>query len=152
VELSDGTLYNSIRASIPGDPMHGKRGYATSKDGGKTWSPIQYDSQLVSPACQGSVIRFTDGKRDDKSRILLSSPVGSDRVNLTVHLTYDECRTWPVKKLVHKGLAAYSDLAIAHDRSILLLYEADDYSKIALARFNLEWLSDGKDHLGKKAQ
>ena len=127
-------------------------GYATSKDGGITWSEIKYDPQLVAPACQGSVVRFTDRRRHDKDRILFSSPVGSDRVNLTVRLSYDECRTWPVAKLVHKGSAAYSDLAVAHDQHILLLYEADDYSKIALARFNLEWLSDNKDHLGKKAQ
>ena len=40
VELSDGTLYNSLRVSLPGDPMKGKRGYATSKDGGITWSAI----------------------------------------------------------------------------------------------------------------
>jgi sialidase-1 len=152
VELSDGTLYNSLRVGLPNDPCKGKRGYATSKDGGKTWSPIRYDPHLVSPACQGSVIRFTDPKRHDKSRILLSAPSGSDRANLTVHLSYDECRTWPAAKLVHKGPAAYSDLAIARDQSILLLYEADDYSRITLARFNLEWLTDGKDRIVKRAE
>ncbi len=44
-------------------------------------------------------------------------------------------------------LAAYSDLAIADDMTILCLYEADQYSKLALARFNLEWLTDGNDSL-----
>jgi sialidase-1 len=147
VELSDGTLYINLRS-----PTQGKRGYSTSKDGGRTWSPVQYDPQLVAPACQGSIVRFTDRKRHDKDRILLSTPTGTDRANLTVRLSYDECKTWPVAKLVHKGSAAYSDLAVAHDQQILLLYEADDYSKINLARFNLTWLTDGKDHVGKKAQ
>jgi len=149
VERSDGTLYANMRS------RRGKnqRAYATSKDGGTTWSAVQYDAQLTEPSCQGSLVRLTDQRNNDKDRVLLATPASpSRRAQMTVRLSYDECRTWPVAKVVHNGSAAYSDLAVSHGLNGLLLYEADDYSKINLARFNVQWLTDGKDHVGKKAE
>lgn len=66
-------------------------------------------------------------------------------------MSYDEYRTWPVAKVTHRGSAAYSDLAVAKDHTVLLLYEAENYETINLIRFNVEWLTDGKDPLSKKA-
>ena len=75
-----------------------------------------------------------------------------DRKNVTVKLSYDECGSWPVSKVLEAGPSGYTDLAIAPDGAILCLYERGcldqkmaDTQYLALARFNLEWLTDGKD-------
>ena len=69
---------------------------------------------------------------------------------MTIRVSYDECRTWPLSKVLYEGPAAYSDLAVLPDRTVLCLYEANQYAKIVLARFNIEWLSDGADFLQEK--
>jgi sialidase-1 len=68
-----------------------------------------------------------------------------------VRISYDECKTWAVSKVLYVGPSAYSDMAIAPDMSICCLYDRGanaPYESIHLAQFNLEWLSDGKDSLG----
>lgn len=147
VELVDGRAYMNMR-SYRGKKM---RAYAHSDDGGATWSAVKFDPNLPEPSCQGSLVRFTDTSRSERNRVLLSTPACPDaRESLTVRMSYDECRTWPVSRVLYAGEAAYSDLAIADDHTVLCLYEADDYKKIVFARFNVEWLSDGHDHLCEK--
>ena len=102
--------------------------------------------------CEGSVCRFTLG---DTNRVLFSNPASSrewERLHLTIRMSYDECRTWPVKKSIWDFSASYSDLCIAKDGTICCLYEKHGeggvsyYSgRITFARFDLEWLTDGKD-------
>jgi sialidase-1 len=144
VETADGSIYMNMRSRRE----KRMRAFAWSEDGGVSWSPVQFDQSLPEPSVQGSVIRFTDEERFSKNRVLLAHPSSqTERKQFTVRMSYDECRTWPVSKVVHEGSAAYSDLAVADDMTILSLYEADQYSKLALARFNLEWLTDGNDSL-----
>jgi sialidase-1 len=53
-----------------------------------------------------------------------------------------------VKRLVNKGPSAYSSLAASRDGTIYLLFERGRkklYETIAVARFNLAWLTDGTD-------
>ena len=126
------------------------RAFAWSEDGGVSWSEVQFDQSLPEPSVQGSLIRFSGQEHFSKNRVLLAHPSSqSERKQFTVRMSYDECKTWPVSKVAHEGSAAYSDLAIADDMTILSLYEADQYSRLALARFNLEWLTDGTDSLKK---
>ncbi|MCH2211322.1 MAG: glycoside hydrolase [Fuerstiella sp.] len=144
VELEDRSLYMNARS------RQGKhqRAYAFSQNGGETWSPIKFDPTLPEPSCQGALVRFTDTNRFERSRILLSSPAAQNtRSHMTVRLSYDECQSWPVSKIVHEGSSAYSDLTVSADRHILLLYEVDKSSSLTLARFNIQWLTDGTDNL-----
>jgi sialidase-1 len=70
---------------------------------------------------------------------------------MTVKLSYDEARSWPVAKLVNSGKSGYSDLAALPDKTIGLLYERGEiqyWEKITFARFTLDWLTDGKDVAG----
>ncbi len=144
VERVDGALYANMRSR--GDKR--QRAYATSSDGGRTWSAVKYDARLPEPSCQGSVTRFTCARRAGRDRVLLACAANpARRSHMTVRLSYDECRTWPVSKVVYPGSSAYCDLGVTSDGQILLLYEADAYSRIVLARFNLAWLTGGKDRL-----
>lgn len=144
VETADGSIYMNMRSR----EEKRMRAFAWSKDGGVSWSPVQFDQSLPEPSVQGSLVRFTDQEGFAENRVLLAHPSSqTDRKQLTVRTSYDECQTWPVSKVVHEGSAAYSDLAVADDMTVLLLYEADAYSRLALARFNLEWLTDGAESL-----
>ena len=147
VETIEGSLYMNMRSR---QTKH-RRAFAWSQDGGETWSEVKYDETLPEPSCQGGLVRFTDQGQFEKNRVLLSHPSRTEeRSHLTVRVSYDESRTWPVSKLIYAGSSAYSDLGVAPDMAILCLYEADKYSKIVFARFNIEWLTDGIDFLQKK--
>ncbi len=144
VETIDGRIYMNMRSR----QEKRVRAYSWSEDGGQTWSPVEFDEGMPEPSVQGSVVRFTKADRNGKNRVLLAHPSSrTKREQLTVRLSYDECETFPVSKILHAGSAAYSDLAVASDMTILCLYEADSYSRIAIGRFSLEWLTDGKDRL-----
>jgi sialidase-1 len=60
------------------------------------------------------------------------------RENLSIKLSRDDGKTWPVNKTLEAGKAAYSDLAVLPDGTVLCLFERGN--SIACARFNLEWL------------
>ncbi len=136
VELVDKSLLLSLRN------YRGKnrRAFAASSDGGRTWSKPTHHEQVYCPTCQASILRYpplTGGR----NRILYSGPGGPGRKNMTVRLSYDEGKTWPVAKVLCAGSAAYSDLVVLPDGSIGCLYERDGYRKITFARFSLGWLT-----------
>ncbi len=144
VELVDGTLMLNIRN------RDGKkcRKIATSRDGGDTWSEMSRDEALIEPVCQASFLRLSTEADGGKNRLLFSNPASRSRDHMTIKLSYDEGRSWPVAKLLHAGPAAYSCLAVTDDMTILCFYEGGEkhrYQKLILARFNLQWLTDGKD-------
>jgi sialidase-1 len=146
IERANGTLLINMRS------YHGKnrRAVATSTDGGLTWSEVRLDETLVEPVCQASLLRYTLATDRGKDRLLFSNPASSKREKMTVRLSYDEGKTWPVAKVLHAGPAAYSALAVLPDGRIGCLYERgakSAYERITFARFALEWLTEGKDRL-----
>lgn len=148
VELADNSLMINMRSK------HGMqaRAVSISQDEGLTWSEFEHDSQLIEPACNASIIRYTsqDGHHT-KNRILFANPAStSAREKLSVRISYDEGKTWSAGKVINTGPSAYSSLTVLQDGTIGLLYERGDknpYQKISFARFSLEWLTDGKDSL-----
>jgi sialidase-1 len=62
---------------------------------------------------------------------------------MTVRLSYDDGKTWPVSKVLHEKDSAYSCLAVLPNKDIGCLYECGEtnaYEKITFARFSLKWL------------
>ncbi|MFA6111956.1 MAG: exo-alpha-sialidase [Candidatus Latescibacterota bacterium] len=144
VELADGTLVLNVRRI-------GCRHLAFSRDGGESWYEEREDWSLSDPSCMAAVVRYSDAAPGGRGRLLFANPaMPGSRTQLTVKLSYDEGRTWPVARMVHAGQAAYSSLAVLTDGSIGLLYETGPnhpYEKITFARFSLEWLSEGRDRV-----
>lgn len=157
VQLTDGrVLFNSRSESKPN-----RRLIAYSKDGATNWTKPVFHDELVEPICLASMIRLSEKPR----RLLFVNPnnltradgkdtpgLSRDRKNISVRLSYDEGQTWPVTKALEPGPSGYSDLAVARDGTILCLYESGSKEKpnsysaqLTLARFNLEWLTEGKD-------
>jgi len=138
VETTDGKVYMNARSR----QNKKARMFARSEDGGVTWSKLEVDPTLPEPSCQAGLARYSTGK----DRILLTHPSSTEsRTRLTARLSYDEGRTWPVSKPIQEGKAAYSDLAVANDKTILTLYESGGSTSLTLARFDLAWLTDGAD-------
>ena len=139
VELQDGGLLLNIRSYRKDH----RRLTARSKDSGLTWSDPVPDPALIEPVCQASLVRFSG----TRSRILFCNPASTRREKLTVRLSEDDARTWPIARELHAGPAAYSCLAVLPDGTIGCLYERGmrhAYETITFARFSLDWLSSGK--------
>ena len=147
VELLDGKLLLNMRNY---NRTTTSRSISFSNDEGKTWSNVEADKNLIEPLCQASIRRYSH----DKSRILFSNPADpSKRKNMTIRLSYDEAKTWPVAKSLHEGPAAYSCLTVMPDGNIGIVYESgvkSPYEEITFATLSLEWLTDGKDVPPKK--
>lgn len=148
VELEDGRLLLNMRNY---DRIQKTRVFAHSDDGGLNWSALAHDEALIEPICQASIRRYTTVADGGKNRILFANPASSEvRENMTVRLSYDEGQTWPQSRSLHRGPSAYSCLAALPDRSIACFYErgaARAYERLTFARFDLEWLTEGSDHL-----
>jgi len=145
VELADGSLMSSMRPSGVGGYY---RYFSKSTDAGVTWGPLgtgvtvsgmtRFDN-IPDPACQGNIFRLsttadsTIGRRiaSDKNRLVHANcdSTSSDRINMTVRLSYDEGASWPNSLLVNgpsTGKSGYSSLARLANGDIGLLYEKGD--------------------------
>jgi len=148
-QLADGSLYINMRNNY----FRFKRAYAVSKDGGLTFGKMKWDNALIEPVCEGSVMRFSLEKDGGRNRLLFSNPANRSRDHMTVRLSYDEAKTWPVARVINEGFSGYSDLTVLKNMSIGLLYENGPvhyFDKITFARFSLDWLTEGKDPLTAK--
>jgi sialidase-1 len=121
----------------------------TSPNGATGWTTPVFHDQLWEPVCMASIIAHPskpgtliysnphtlkfdkDGKEVPAGR--------GKRENLCIKLSHDDGKTWPINKVLDPGKAAYSDLAVLPDGTVLCLYEAD--TNIVCARFNLEWIT-----------
>ena len=145
VELHDGRLMINMRNYWHNEggkqELGKKRAVAISEDGGATWQETTFDSTLIESVCQASFIKHSNDTFRQPP-LLFSNPASTtNRRRLTVRMSTDDGKTWPVAKLVHEGDAAYSCLAVLPDRSVGCLYEADGYKRITFAGFTLPWLN-----------
>jgi len=159
IELADGSVMLNSRSESKAN----RRLVTISKDGATGWSTPKFDDTLLEPICMGSIVRYSLQSDSGKNRILFSNPdnltradgkeapgKNRDRKNISVKVSYDEGQTWPVNKSVEPGWSAYSDIGVTKKGTILCFYGRGDKPGFAgehltLARFNLEWLTDGKD-------
>ena len=160
-QLSDGSVLLNIR----NESKMNRRAISISRDGKSNWTAPVFDNALLEPTCFASIIRLTSKQKEDRNRILFVNPDSIEgettelfnlrpRQNLSVKLSYDECKTWPVSKSIEPGSSGYADLAVGEDYTIYCLYERNcpiekdfDTAAMTIARFNLEWLTNNEDNI-----
>jgi sialidase-1 len=166
-QLSDGRVMLIARNRAAAQ----RKAVTFSRDGATGWSRPEFADALFEPVCMASLLSYSDPTAPGKTRLLFSGPAPReranakatpgerlDRENLSVKLSNDDGRTWPIARTIEPGPSAYSDLAVLPDGTILCLYESGrpgatrpnskrtdwPYARLMLARFNLEWLTAGK--------
>lgn len=141
VELSDGSLMINMRSYNTKQC----RAVSISKDGGEHWSKITHDPVLIEPVCQASIIIYSPGNNRNHSPIIFSNPADKkSRIRMTVRISYDDGRTWPVSRILHDGPAAYSCLAVLPSGEIACFYEGGEnnpYESMFFEKFSFGWLT-----------
>ncbi|KAK8839226.1 hypothetical protein M9Y10_032155 [Tritrichomonas musculus] len=144
VELNNGSLLMSIR-----NQAKKNRKNSLSIDGGLTWSPPVIHPDLVDPACNGDIIRYTSTKDGfNKDRLLHSLDFHpTSRQNLSVLVSYDEGNTWPVQKVICPGPSVYSSITFSPIDGTIFLYWENGTSNMdmTVTTLTLDYLTDGKD-------
>jgi sialidase-1 len=146
IQLADGSVLANIRT---GDKKL-LRAVAVSPDGISHWTKPEFDPHLYDPVCDAGIARY------DIHRILFSNPDSSAmprkssgqglRQNLTIRMSENEGKTWPMSRLLVAGPTGYSDIAVdPKSKEIFDIYEMPDDPKskalsLYVARFNLAWL------------
>jgi sialidase-1 len=166
-ELEDGTLYYNSRRHKSTDGLNPRmRHIAWSYDGGHSWQDLSVSGELPDGAqhtdygLMAGLVRLPvdgydilifsniDVPADTPNESVPFDLRTSRRLNGTIWASFDGGKTWPVKRVADKGSFAYSSLAAGREGTpsegmIYLMYESDGGSKIA--RFNLAWLTEGRD-------
>lgn len=152
LELEDGSVMLFIRTESP----RLRRLISVSPDGASNWSTPEYHEGLYEPICMASVLAVTlpSGERV----VLYSNPDSSananlvrgrfgKRENVSVKLSYDDAKTWPVSRSIDPAFSGYSDLAALPDGSLFCLYEGGGIqgdmfrnTHVSIARFTIDWL------------
>ena len=154
-QLSDDRVMLSSRNTDP----RNRRAVVYSRDGATGWTKPEFVDELLEPGCMAGLVIAPGLLGANRSLLLHSSPRTTDRAhrerkNVTIHVSQNDGRTWPARKLLQAGPSAYSDLAVLPDGTVLCLYENGKpgdtrrngdwaYARLTLARFNLDWLTAG---------
>ncbi len=162
-EMSDGRVMLNIRTRAKPN----RRVVCYSPDGATRWTQPQFVPELLEPVCMAGLVTHPGSPATGgKPYLLFSNPDAlerndgkaapgerHDRKNVTIKVSHDDGRTWPVSKLLQPGASAYSDLAVLPGGTILCFYERGlpgqeksnklwPYTYLTLARFNEEWLTN----------
>jgi sialidase-1 len=145
VELSNGAVYINNRNH--GETM-GQRNHAISYDGGISFSEFGEDIGLIEPVCHASMIRYSEP--NSGNIILFANPAiraqnnrWCEREKMTIRASFDDCKTWPISKLIDRGKCGYSAIVVCKDETILCAYERGQKTsreEVVVARFNWAWL------------
>lgn len=165
VEMDDGRVGLYLRHEEAGVYAHA---FASSADGSGAWTEPVVQPELYSPICFATALHLTKSGNGGKSRLLFVHPDSRaktelirnwgarHRENMTLRLSYDDGKTWPIAKVLEPGRAGYADIAFGRNGWIYCLYERGEIGGnllntryLTIARFNLEWLTDGRDSLTK---
>lgn len=131
-ELDDGSIMLNMRQPR----SKGRRKVAISKDDGRSWGEVWEDDALVDPGCMACLMKYDHPGTEKRPLVFSNSACPDDRRDMTVKLSFDEGKTWPVAQLVRSGRAMYSCLTTLADGKVGLLYETG--VTVVFAKFAIE--------------
>lgn len=132
-ELPDGKIIINAR-NQKGEPRSSI--VSLSSTGGESWNTTYYDSNLIDPVCQGSILSLRL-KANKTALAVCNNADLRNRDRLTLRISFDQGQSWKKYYLIgqapsgYKGdFTAYSDLVQIDKMTIGVLYEFDDYKQI----------------------
>jgi len=149
-ELSDGRIYFNSRAT------GGWRLEATSKDCGENFSYFAVSSLTDCNAGTAASILSVPKEVHGRAFVLFTNPTHNefgwsmfrDRKKFTASVSFDDTKTWPLKKVIFPGPSGYSASVMSKKGDFFVLYEKGKSfyrdTGVSIVKFNLEWLLDGK--------
>jgi sialidase-1 len=156
VQLSDGRVLLNIR----NENREYRRALSFSRDGATDWSPVQVDGNLYEPICMAGITHLPRPFAENDKTFVFTNPDSQKnpklhgkhnfrfRENVTVRMSYDDCESWPVSRVLEAGVSGYSDLAVGKDGTVYCVYERGGqegmaFQHLTLARFNRGWIEAG---------
>lgn len=141
VELGDGSLILISRSQEGGGRI-----ICASTDSGENWKDCHVSKDLADENNNAQVIRaFPNAKAGTlRSQVILFSGTDTGRRSGYVWASFDDGKTWPVKKQFKTGGTGYTTMTVQKDGNIGLLMEphGGGWLDIAHLSFNLRWLED----------
>jgi formylglycine-generating enzyme required for sulfatase activity len=180
VELADGSIMAISRQDLPEDQarFHLKTPMSISRDEGKTWTFSESEFPAISSTQRAAMIRlregtgpgssngplllcsYTDQARDWKARkgMTFKAAGGSEFTGfgLFAALSFDDGKTWPVRRLItpggparelpsiDRGISTFSDTMSEHSGYLAVTQTRDGRVQLISSKnhyvFNLAWL------------
>ena len=125
-----------------------RRIVVTSPNGATDWSEPRFQRDLIDPICMAGLIRYA---HDGHNVLLFSNPdTPRGRKNVTLRMSRDEGKSWPIARSIEPGYSAYSDLAVTADGTILCFYgRSKDVhfagDRLTLARIPWTWIAGAEE-------
>jgi predicted neuraminidase len=140
VQLDNGDLVAYCRRGGDYDPK--TKGYivrAESHDGGMTWSEGK-DSAFPNPNAAIDFIKLKSGRL-----LLVYNDSMTRRTPLTVALSADQDRTWPIRRNIREGAGdfGYPTALQARDGRIHVVFTSEKRSVVNHAVFDEDWVIHG---------
>jgi sialidase-1 len=134
VYRADGALLINMRNI----PYNNWRSIAVSRDGGMSFEEFRREETMIDPCCQGSMMVMNTSAGE----VILCSNAShrTNRLNMSIHESWDGGATWNKGLTVDEGISAYSDMASPEENVLGILYEGGStlYEKIIWKMCRLE--------------
>jgi sialidase-1 len=159
VELLDGKLLRNDRpgSTIWATQKKRLRSVGSIEGTFPAWAP---DNALTEPKCEASIVRYNT---PSPARIIFLNPNDDNqRCNMTVRISYDDGKTWPISRKIYDwntcdypnitvAKGGYSSMIKTADYSIGALIEINEnvhssstsHKSIEFHKFNLPWMLNG---------
>ena len=132
-ETSDGRVYLNARIGAK------YRASAWSDNGYCHYTTLTGDHALTDPICFGSTASYSHNGRH--AILFANCDTDKSRDHVTVCVSYDDGKTFPVKKLIDEARGGYVEIAVNNETGVIyVLYEEQAGVNCWLAAFDLDWI------------
>lgn len=141
VELSDGRVIVSPRIGPHVGERSPGRVFMESHDGGCTLGSPRIELQIPMPG-QGGILGFDppDEPVATTPRPIVFCYPADNKTNLTMVVSLDDGKTWPISRVIDTASAANLALVALPQRQVGVLYERDKYRRLSFQRVDLDTL------------